>query len=209
MMILFFSVILLMLPHPSQTQTKLSAVAQSAEEICPLKVGAHLPDITLPSFEGKPVNLLAEVTNKPTILIFYRGGWCVYCNTQMMALKNIEKDLLALGYQLIAISPDRPEKLRETIDRYELQYTLLSDSKAMAAQAFGLAFRVSDETLQRYKAINIDLEEASGEQHHLLPVPAAFVVGKDGVVRFSYVNPNYRVRIDPAVLLAAAKAALK
>ncbi len=209
MMILFFACILQMLPHTSQAQTKLPAAAQSAEEICPLKVGAHIPDITLPSFEGELVNLLAEIASKPTIVIFYRGGWCIYCNTQMKSLKSIEKDLLALGYQLIAISPDRPEKLRETVDRYELHYTLLSDSKAAAAQAFGLAFRVSDETLQRYKASNIDLEEASGEQHHLLPVPAAFVVGTDGVIRFSYVNPNYRVRIDPAVVLAAAKAALK
>ncbi|MGH2569205.1 MAG: hypothetical protein ACRDGA_12785, partial [Bacteroidota bacterium] len=63
--------------------------------------------------------------------------------------------------------------------------------------------------LQRYKTINIDLEDASGESHHLLPVPAVFIVGTDGVIRFSYVNPNYRVRIDPDVLLAAAKAAFE
>lgn len=184
-------------------------VAASAEDVCPIKVGMSIPNVLLRSVDGTEVNLREEVTKKPTVLIFYRGGWCVYCNRQMSQLKEIEHTLLDLGYQLIAISPDRPEKLRETLDRYEFRYTLLSDSKAEAIKAFGLAFRVSQQTLDRYKTINIDLEDASGESHHVLPVPAAFIVGNDGVIKYSYVNPDYRVRIDPEVLLAAAKAALK
>jgi peroxiredoxin len=184
-------------------------VAGSAEEVCPIKVGATVPKVVLRSVDGVVVNLAEEISKKPTVLIFYRGGWCVYCNRQMSQLREIERAVLDLGYQLIAISPDRPEKLRETIDKYEFSYTLLSDSKAEAIKAFGLAFRVSQQTLDRYKTIHIDLEDASGESHHVLPVPAAFIVGTDGVIKYSYVNPNYRVRIDPDVLLVAAKAALK
>ncbi|MEX1276996.1 MAG: redoxin domain-containing protein, partial [Bacteroidota bacterium] len=124
-------------------------------------------------------------------------------------LRTIEAPLKDVGYQLIAISPDRPEKLSESLEKHSLGYLLLSDSKLTAAKQFGIVFRVAEQTLQRYKTFNIDLEDASGESHHLLPVPAVFVVGTDGIIRFSYVNPNYRERIDPDVLLAAAKAALK
>jgi peroxiredoxin len=74
-----------------------------------------------------------------------------------------------------------------------------------AAKAFGLAFRVDDKGYQRLSGYGIDLEAASGEKHHLLPVPAVYLVGKDGIVQFQYVNPNYRVRLTPEVLLAAAK----
>ena len=77
-----------------------------------------------------------------------------------------------------------------------------------AASDFGLTFRVNDDTLTLYRQYDIDLEEASGESHHLLPVPAVFILDQSGKILFSYVNPDYRVRIDPATLLAAAKAAV-
>ena len=78
-----------------------------------------------------------------------------------------------------------------------------------AARALGIAFRMDDATLERYKGCGIDLETASGETHHLLPVPSVFIVGKDGLIKFTYVNPDYKVRVAPDVLLAAARAALK
>jgi peroxiredoxin len=127
----------------------------------------------------------------------------------LVQLQSIEPKLTEMGYQLIAISADRPEKMRESINKHHLKYTLLSDSKMTGAMTLGIAFRVDDETLQRYKEHGIDLEDASGESHHMLPVPAAFVLGTDGVVQFEYINPHYQVRVDPDVLLAAAKAALK
>lgn len=127
----------------------------------------------------------------------------------MGQLQTIESQLVELGYQIIAISADRPEKLAESIKRHKLNYRLLSDSKMTAARAFGIAYEVDDKTIERYKRFNIDLEEASGETHHLLPVPSVFIVSTDGVIRFQYVNPNYKIRLDPEVLYAAAKAALR
>lgn len=89
-----------------------------------------------------------------------------------------------------------------------MNYTLLSDSKAIGPQAFGIAFKMDDETVKRYLQFNLDIEEASGETHHILPAPSAFIVGTDGIIKFGYTNPDHRVRIDADVLLAAAKAAL-
>ncbi|MDA2937977.1 redoxin domain-containing protein [Acidobacteria bacterium AH-259-A15] len=114
-----------------------------------------------------------------------------------------------MGYQLIAVSADRTEKLQQSIGKHQLKYELVSDSQMAGAKAFGLAYRVDDKTLERYKGFGIDLEEASGEGHHLLPVPAVFLIGTDGIIDFQYVNPDHRVRLDPDLLLAAAKASLK
>ncbi len=181
----------------------------SAEDIRPILIGAAVPKLTLSTVDGNSFDLNAAITEKPTVLIFYRGGWCPYCNVQLGQLQDIEPKLIQLGYQIIAINPDRPAKLGQAIQKHKLNYLLLSDSKMIGAQAFGLAFKVDEATLERYKNLGIDLEDASGEKHHLLPVPAVFVVGTDGIINFEYVNPNYKVRISPDLLLAAAKAALE
>lgn len=128
---------------------------------------------------------------------------------QLGELQSIQEKLLALGYRILAVSPDQPDRLRASIEAESLGYTLLSDSPMHAAQAFGLAFRVDEATLRTYEEFGIDLEASSGEDHHLLPVPAAYVVDAAGTIRFGYVNPDHRTRIAPAVLLAAAEAALK
>jgi peroxiredoxin len=133
----------------------------------------------------------------------------MYCNLQLGQLQTMEAELLDLGYQILAISPDRPEKLAESVAKHKLSYTVLSDHAMNAARAFGIAFRVDDQTLELYKGYGIDLEAASGETHHMLPVPAVFVVGTDGVIKFSYVNPDYKIRLEGDALLAAAKAALQ
>ena len=119
----------------------------------------------------------------------------------------MEKEIQDLGFVIVAASADRPEKLNETVDKNSLSYRLISDASTEAAQAFGLAFQMPDDLVDRYKTgFGIDLEDASGQDHHVLPVPAIYMINAEGVVQFSYVNPNYRVRLDPSILLAAAKA---
>jgi len=114
--------------------------------------------------------------------------------------------LRAIGYQIVAISADRPSKLQESFDKHDLGFQLLSDSSMTAAVEFGLAWQMPESMVEKYTEYGIDLDAASGQSHHVLPVPAVFVVGTDGVVRFQYVNPDHRVRLDADVLLAAAKA---
>ncbi len=114
-----------------------------------------------------------------------------------------------MGFQLIAIAPDRPAKLRETREKHGIQGRLLSDSQMVAAQAFRVAYQVDADTLNQLKKYGIDLEEASGENHHMLPVPAVFIAGTDGVIQFAYVNPDYKVRITPDMLLAVARTVRK
>jgi peroxiredoxin len=181
-------------------------IAASATEVHPLLLGSRAPDTALKTLDGKDTSLWKQMNGKPAILVFYRGGWCPYCNTQLSELRNIVKDAGALGYQVIAISPDRPEELSRTMTRDKLDYTLLSDSKAEAIKAFGIAFRVDDETIKNYVNYGIDLEKSSGESHHALPVPSVFIVDSAHLLQFSFTHPDYRVRVPGSVIMAAARA---
>lgn len=179
--------------------------AQSAEKVNPILISSEIPDVELKNIDGETIRLKELVSLKPAILVFYRGGWCPYCNQQLSDLHKIEDQLYEIGYQLLAISPDRPEKLRSTLNNSDLGYTLLSDSPMNASKAFGIAFKVDQETVDQYRSIGLDLEGDSGYDHHLLPVPSVYILNTDGIVKFNYVNPNYKERISGDVLLAAAK----
>lgn len=175
----------------------------------PIQAGQTLPKIMLKTAAGKPFDLNAAVAAKPTVLIVYRGGWCPYCSTHLGALQTIEPKLVELGYQIVAASADRPELIGEAVEKGGLTYAIYSDQDMTAAEALGLAFRVDDETYQKYKGYGIDLEKDSGRTHHILPVPAAIVLDTKGVVRYVFANADYTVRVEPEVLLKEAKAALR
>ncbi|MBI9020434.1 MAG: AhpC/TSA family protein [Verrucomicrobia bacterium] len=183
-----------------------SDVPQTATGIRPLKVSETIPDVTLRTATGEPFNLRQAILESPTVLIFYRGGWCPYCNRHLGGVQQVEGELRELGFRILAISPDRPEKLREMAEKDQLTFQLLSDSSMAASRAFGIAFQADDATVQQYKEeYQIDIEADSGETHHQLPVPAVFMVDPDGQIIFSYINPDYKTRLDPEALLGTAQ----
>lgn len=95
--------------------TSVSAqVPEKAEDICPLLIGETIPKATLQDSDGKQVELEKYLSTKPTVLVFYRGGWCPYCNVQLSGLVKIEKEILDLGYQIIAVCPDDYRNLQTT-----------------------------------------------------------------------------------------------
>ena len=186
-----------------------AALARAETIPSALKVGDSIPDVTLRTVEDKEVRLRKLVADKPAVLVFYRGGWCPFCNAHLQALTSITNDLTKEGMQLIAISMDQPSKLRETMQKDKLDYTLLSDSDAKAVKAFGISYKVDDATLEMLKTHNVDLDAATGNSNHILPHPAVFVVNTRGVIRFVHVNPDFKVRLEPSKVLEAAKAAKK
>lgn len=181
-------------------------VPDSPFKVTPLLINEEVPDVSLKTTEGETVALRDLISEKPSVIIFYRGGWCPYCSRHLAELQQIEDDILDLGYQILAVSVDRPEMLKETLSKNELSYTLLSDSPADVLKAFGIAYVVDQQTVDRYKSIGLNLEANAGYDHHILPAPAVYLVGTDGIVDFNYVNPDYKQRIDGSVLMAAAKA---
>jgi peroxiredoxin len=172
---------------------------EKPEDISPLLIGEAIPTVNLPDASGKTFDLNKAVAESPTILVFYRGGWCPYCSRQLSGIQEVEQDLKSLGYKIIAVSTDSPESLTETLGKEKLSYTLLSDSELTAAKKFGIAFKGP-------KAYDKLLPKASGGKNvdKLLPVPSVFILDTKGVIQFEYINPNYASRISPALLKAVA-----
>ena len=162
-------------------------------------------DTMITNVENKTVKLSTITEGKPAVLVFYRGGWCPYCNKQLSRLRKITKQISKLGYKLIAVSPDQVSKFQETVKKNKLDYTLISDSDLNLANHVNLSFKVDDKTIEKYKGYGINLELASGKKHHSLPIPAIYVTDSKGLIHFNYVNPNYKVRMNEKILLNALK----
>lgn len=172
-----------------------------------LTVGDAAPNVTLRTPNDAPFDLADAYSARPAMVIFYRGGWCPYCNQHLKDVAEVQNQLRDAGLQVIAISPDRPLELKKTLRKHDLPYQLLSDSDMQAAEAFEVAFEVDASTLTQYKEYGIDLEEASGRDHHKLPVPSVYIIDTEGVIRFAHSDPDYKVRLSQKELLAAAEAA--
>ncbi len=174
-------------------------VPLKAEDVSPLLSGENIPQVQLINDAGQSFDLNAAVASKPTILIFYRGGWCPYCSKQLAGLQEIEQDLTKMGYQLLAVSTDSPENLKQSEAKSKLSYTLLSDADLAVSKQFGIAFK-SPKNYDKF------LPETSGGKNEdkLLPVPSVFILNRKGNIRFEYINPNITQRLSPELLKAAA-----
>ncbi len=173
---------------------------ERAEDISPLLIGETMPDLKLTNTAGQPIPFLDVVKAKPTVVIFYRGGWCPYCNEHLMELGQIEGEIIESGYQIVAISPDAVDELGKTIDKHQLAYSLLSDADGAFAQAVGIAFKAPD----RYE--NRLFEVSGGKNEGFLPVPSVFVLNTEGAIQFEYIDPNYKNRMSGELLIAVLKA---
>lgn len=182
-------------------------IHQQAEQVQPLLPGMQAPAFERRSADGTAVRFVPGEHARPVVLTFYRGGWCPFCNLHLSELRHAEAELEQLGFDNWFVSMDRQEVLKPSLDE-DLGYTLLSDADGSLTRAFGIAFRLDDETHDRYLGYGLNVEEVSGHDHHILPAPSTFIIGTDGLIHFQYTNPDYRVRLDPDVLLAAARAYL-
>lgn len=188
-------------------ELRASELAASPEAIRLPPAGVAAPDAALESVAGQATRLSTVLDGRPALLVFYRGGWCPYCSLQLAELRHLVPDLAAAGIQLVAVSPDSPESLRRSLDATPLEYTLVSDSRAELTRAFGIGFRVDADTRAKYREYGIDLEQASGGQtHHILPVPAVFLIDAQGRIQFAYANPDYRTRVPLRLVRAAVDA---
>ncbi|WCL81202.1 peroxiredoxin-like family protein [Saprospira sp. CCB-QB6] len=198
--------VFLLLLWSSLSFAQKESVPNAAEDICPILIGETIPAGSLQNVDGESLNIKKLIKKQKTVLVFYRGNWCPYCNLQLNGLQEIEKEIHDLGFQVLAISADKPEKLKESAEEGEFRYQLLSDSKMEYARKLGIAFQLDNSAQKRYRAFGVKLEEHSGETHYQLPAPAVFVLNTEGEIQFSYINPNFKVRLSPEILLAVLKA---
>lgn len=182
-------------------------LAETPELVRPLAVGTRTPAVTVRTPDGEELKLAAALAGRKTIVIFYRGGWCPYCNQHLAALGELEPQLQAAGWQILALSPDEPAALAPTATKNKTAYRLLSDRAMAASAAFGVAFRVDEATAAKYREYGISLPPVpENPAARWLPVPAVFLVDQGGKVRFVHADADYKARLSPEALLAAAAA---
>ena len=176
-----------------------TAIPKSATDIAPLLIGEKIPDIILKSAENTDVQLSDLLKKKKSVLVFYRGGWCPYCNLHLQALAEAEKQILDQAFQIIAISPDAPANLKITEEKDKVKYTLLSDSKGELIKAVGIAY----EAPENYKSvINV---HSNGVNTNFLPVPSVFVINMENEILFEYISPDFKHRISAELLVSILK----
>ena len=180
-------------------------LAPTAEAVKPIGVGERAPDFTADRPDRTRFDFSSGRLKKPYVIIFYRGGWCPYCNAQLADMHLVEPRLRASGFEVLFLSTDRPELLYSSLKNPDISYTLLSDSHLQAAQAFHIAFHLDDEQYANELKWGVDLEKTTGSKAHALPVPSVFIVDASGIIRFVHSNPDFRVRLRANELWDAAK----
>jgi peroxiredoxin len=178
-------------------------IPERAEDISPLLIGEIIPDVVLKAPDAIDHSISDILSEKPAVILFYRGGWCPYCNVHLAEIQGAESEIIKLGYQIVAISPDSPENLQLTDEKNKLQYSLYSDSDGSLMKAMGIAFKAPDRSIDKLKKYSNGLNEG------FLPVPSVFVVDTSGIIEFEYINPNYRTRLGADFLLAVLTALKK
>lgn len=178
-------------------------LAESGQAERALAEGAKAPSFTLPSATGQPVDLYGLLAEGPVVLTFYRGAWCPYCNIALRSLQQHHDGITARGARLVALSPQIPDESLSLAEKNGLAFDVLSDPGCETARQYGLAFDLPDDLAAVYDTIGIDLHRSNAGHARTLPLPATYVIDRDGTIRWAFVHPDYTTRAEPADILAA------
>ena len=170
--------------------------------------GEPMPDFILPDEACRLVRLTDLLDKGPVVLSFHRGHWCPYCRLNADGLAKIAPEVESLGAQIVAISPEKGRYGAELKSYAKAPFPVLADINNGYALELNLLFWVGDEKRKAMEAGGFDIVPYQGNETWMLPIPATFIVGRDGVVKARHIDPDYRKRMDPDELLAALKSAL-
>jgi peroxiredoxin len=161
------------------------------------KAGDVAPSFSLKDPEGNVINSADLLKRGPLVLSFYRGVWCPYCNMELLALEAAKPEFDRYAASLVAISPQTAPNSRKSVRQNKLSFPILSDVKGKVGAAFGLRFDLPDYLVELYKQLKNDLPTFNDDPSWSLPMPARYVIGRDGAILYSEVNPDYTRRPEP------------
>jgi peroxiredoxin len=180
---------------------------QRSGEAPGLELGERAPLFTLPDATRAPVSLEDLLERGPVVISFYRGEWCPYCNVALRAMQQVLPEIRELGASLVAISPQRPDDALTMQEKHALEFHVLSDVEQEAAAAYRVRFRVPSEIERVHMDIwNKDISAFTGDGSWNLPVPATFVLDRDGIVRGRHVDADYTRRMEPDAVIGVLRA---
>ena len=169
-----------------------------------LKTGDNIPLFSLPNAAGKTINIKDVLQSGAVVLTFYRGTWCPYCNLQLKNYQQILPEIKQAGAQLVAISPMTPDNSLQMKDSNELQFEVLSDVGNKVARQFTTVFTNPRSSIQAMADLGYDFHSFYGDDSAELPVPATFVIARDGTILFAESEGgDYRKRVEPRAILDA------
>jgi peroxiredoxin len=189
--------------RPALYEAKIEELRASFALERAIRTGGQAPDFTLPDPRGRQVSLGTLLEAGPAVVTFYRGGWCPYCNMQLRAYQAILAEITALGAQLVAISPQLPDGSLSIAEANELTFAVLSDVGNRVARSFGLVWSLPEELRTALRSNNKALPGINGDDSWELPVPATYVVGRDGRVALVAIDVDYRNRLEPNAIVTA------
>jgi peroxiredoxin len=164
-----------------------------------LKVGDSLPSFRLRNASGLFLDSDDLLAKGPLVISFFRGDWCRFCAETLLALAEIDEEVRALGATQVAITPDLPEITAETVRNMSLPFEVLSDEKSAFGLRCGISYPLPNDLAEAYHAIHFINRHGSSE--FFLPIPAVFIADQNGIVRLSYIEPDYQKRLEPARIL--------
>ncbi len=168
-----------------------------------LSTGQIAPDFILPDAAGQPVRLYSQLERGPVVLVFYRGGWCPFCETYLRGLQRELFYFRELGAELMAVSPQLPDNSLQTRIDHELAFPVVSDTGLRTSRQYGLAYQLPPALLRVYHQLGIDLEQLNGAAGaDLLPLAATFVINRDRQIVRAEINEDYTRRLDPVDIIA-------
>jgi peroxiredoxin len=167
-----------------------------------INAGDKAPTFTLPNATGKKVSLENELKKGPIVLTWYRGGWCPYCNMQLSAYQQRLSDFQKAGANLIAISPELPDKSLTTSEKHDLDFEVLSDKDNKVAKKYGIVFDLTEEVEKYYKSA-FSFADYYGHETGKLPLSVTYVIAQDGKVAWAFLDPDYRKRAEPDDIINA------
>lgn len=172
-----------------------------------LSVGDRFPEVELQKSDGAVVTFSSLLGHGPVLVNFYRGGWCPYCNLELKAYQGELETIRSLGAELVAISPETPDRAEATAAKNEISYPVLTDPQNRLAEALGIVFTLPPELEKLYEMFGNNLPDAHDEAGWRLPIPATYVVGEDGLIVYAHIARDYRTRAEPDEAIAALKTA--
>lgn len=160
-----------------------------------LKVGDKAPDFSASDQNGKKTDLKTELkNNKSLVVFFYRGEWCPYCNKHIQQLQDSLQLLTAKGASVIGVTPETSESLKKTITKTKASFPMLSDKNNTIMKAYKVDYVMAPDMVAKYKTYGIDLSKSNGNDANTLPVPATYIIDKNGIIKFVHFDKDYKKR---------------
>ena len=179
----------------------LSSFAQEKPE--GLFINSKAPDFKGTDQNGTELNLKDLKKQGPVVLVFYRGYWCPYCSKYLKTLEDSLQLIKDKGAQLIAITLEKDSGVIKTVEKTKATYSVITDADQKISKAYNVLYKVDDRIVSRYKMANIDLAVNNGQKPDAvyLPIPAVYVIGKDGEIKYRFFEPDYKKRASVKEIL--------